>query len=113
MLLTIAFFACAIACAIVSRRTDEGTTKIAVAAHSLITLSYPLATALGIHVAAGHAIPPSAARAAFVWLAVTLSFSASLYEGWHFPSARGGGVRWFKIIALAAATLAIYVAAAQ
>lgn len=113
MLITIAFFACAVACAAASRHTDRLREKLGVVIHWLVTLAGVSSAALG-GVNAKHPIGAMATRASLVAFASVLALAAAMFAGWRAgPSYGERPFAWFKFIALAAATFAVYAAAAQ
>lgn len=101
MIITIAFFACAIACAVSSRYTDGLREKFGVVIHWLVTLAGVSSVALG-GVNARHPIGAMTARASLVAFASVLALAAAMFVGWRAgPSYGERPFAWFKLIAFA------------
>lgn len=113
MIITVAFFACAVACAAMFRHTDRLNEKFGFIIHWLVTIAGVASAALGgVH--AGHPVSPTVARASLVAFAAVLALGVAMFTGWRAgPSYGERPFSWFKVIALAAATFAVYTAAAQ
>jgi uncharacterized membrane protein YoaK (UPF0700 family) len=112
MIITIAFLACAVACASMFRHTDRLNEKFGFIIHWLVTIAGVASAALGgVH--AGHPVSPTVARVSLVAFAAVLALGVAVFTGWRGKGFGPQPIAWFKFIALAAATFAVYAAAAQ